>query len=73
MEGMFAFFMESAFVGALIWGEGKAGPRFICAALAVARVELTYQPFHSGYRFMQHPVAYRSNRRLVRTPTLAYS
>src|SRR5207248_32204 len=27
MEGMFAFFLESAFVGALIWGEKRLGPR----------------------------------------------
>lgn len=27
MEGMFAFFLESAFVGALIWGERRLGPR----------------------------------------------
>ena len=27
MEGMFAFFMESAFIGALIWGEKRLGPR----------------------------------------------
>src|SRR6266498_2763073 len=26
MEGMFAFFLESAFVGALIWGEKRLGP-----------------------------------------------
>src|SRR2546428_7777082 len=27
MEGMFAFFLESAFVGALIWGDERLGPR----------------------------------------------
>ena len=27
MEGMFAFFLESAFIGALIWGEKRLGPR----------------------------------------------
>src|ERR1700688_539247 len=34
MEGMFAFFMESAFIGALIWGERRLGPRghFGCPA-----------------------------------------
>src|SRR6266699_3905180 len=37
MEGMFAFFLESAFVGALIWGEKRLGPRgHFAAALAVA-------------------------------------
>ena len=27
MEGMFAFFLESALIGALIWGEKRIGPR----------------------------------------------
>src|ERR1700691_3482257 len=37
MEGMFAFFLESAFVGALIWGEKRLGPRYhFIAAAAVA-------------------------------------
>jgi len=37
MEGMFAFFLESAFVGALIWGEKRLGPRYhFLAAVAVA-------------------------------------
>src|SRR5207248_2861986 len=41
MEGMFAFFLESAFVGALIWGENRLGPRgHFAAAIAVAFVSL---------------------------------
>src|ERR1700685_2938144 len=61
MEGMFAFFLESAFVGALIWGEKRLGPRLhFVAALAVA-----LGSWLSGYfilvtnAFMQHPVGYR--------------
>ena len=61
MEGMFAFFLESAFVGALIWGEKRLGPRYhFLAALAVA-----LGSWLSGYfilvtnAFMQHPVGYR--------------
>ena len=61
MEGMFAFFLESAFVGALIWGEKRLGPRgHFAAALAVA-----LGSWLSGYfilvtnAFMQHPVGYR--------------
>ena len=27
MEGMFAFLLESAMVGALVWGEKRLGPR----------------------------------------------
>jgi cytochrome d ubiquinol oxidase subunit I len=61
MEGMFAFFLESAFVGALIWGEKRLGPRYhFIAAVAVA-----LGSWISGYfilvtnSFMQHPVGYR--------------
>ena len=61
MEGMFAFFLESAFVGALIWGEKRLGPRYhFLAALAVA-----VGSWLSGYfilvtnAFMQHPVGYQ--------------
>jgi cytochrome d ubiquinol oxidase subunit I len=60
MEGMFAFFLESAFVGALIWGEKRLGPRnHFLAAVAVALGSWT-----SGYfilvtnAFMQHPVGH---------------
>jgi cytochrome bd ubiquinol oxidase subunit I len=60
MEGMFAFFLESAFVGALIWGERRLGPRYhFIAAVAVA-----LGSWLSGYfilvtnAFMQHPVGY---------------
>ena len=60
MEGMFAFFLESAFVGALVWGEKRLGPKsHFIAALAVALGSWT-----SGYfilvtnAFMQHPRGY---------------
>ena len=60
MEGMFAFFLESAFIGALIWGEKRLGPRaHFAAAVAVATGS-----WLSGYfilvtnSFMQHPVGY---------------
>src|ERR1700678_3417371 len=60
MEGMFAFFLESAFIGAFIWGEQRLGPRLhFLAALAVA-----LGSWMSGYfiivtnAFMQHPVGY---------------
>src|SRR6266478_4782948 len=61
MEGMFAFFLESAFVGALIWGEKRLGPRgHFAAAIAVA-----LGSWLSGYfilvtnAFMQHPVGHQ--------------
>ena len=62
MEGMFAFFMESAFIGAFIWGEKRLGPRYhFLTAVAVAMGS-----WLSGYfilvtnSFMQHPVGYRT-------------
>src|SRR6266498_4000871 len=60
MEGMFAFFLESAFVGAMLWGEKRLGPRgHFAAVLAVFAGS-----WLSGYfilvtnAFMQHPVGY---------------
>ncbi len=65
MEGMFAFFLESAFVGALIWGEKRLGPRYhFLATVAVA-----LGSWLSGYfilvtnAFMQHPVGYQVDSR----------
>jgi cytochrome d ubiquinol oxidase subunit I len=60
MEGMFAFFLESAFIGALIFGEKQLGPRLhFLAAVGVATGS-----WLSGYfilvtnAFMQNPVGY---------------
>jgi cytochrome d ubiquinol oxidase subunit I len=60
MEGMFAFFAESAFLGLFLAGEKKLGPRL---HLATA-VMLFFGSWLSGYfvivanAFMQHPVGY---------------
>jgi len=60
MEGMFAFFLESSFLGLLVWGEKKIGPKLhLLAAWA-----LFAGSWLSGYfivatnAFMQHPVGY---------------
>jgi len=60
MEGMFAFFLESAMIGALVWGERALGPRnHFLAALGVF-----IGSWLSGYfilttnAFMQHPVGH---------------
>src|SRR5262249_40590390 len=61
MEGVFAFFLESAFLGLFLFGERRLGPR---GHLAVA-VALFLGSWLSGYfiivtnAFMQHPVGYR--------------
>jgi cytochrome bd ubiquinol oxidase subunit I len=60
MEGMFAFLLESAFVGALVWGERRLGPnKHFLAAVGVA-----LGSWASAYfilvtnAFMQHPVGH---------------
>jgi cytochrome d ubiquinol oxidase subunit I len=60
MEGMFAFFLESAFVAALVFGEKRLGPRLhFWSAVAVCTGS-----WLSGYfiivtnAFMQHPTGH---------------
>jgi cytochrome d ubiquinol oxidase subunit I len=60
MEGMFAFFAESAFLGLFLAGEKKLGPRLHFASALM----LFLGSWLSGYfvivanAFMQHPVGY---------------
>src|SRR2546423_14617695 len=60
MEGMFAFFLESAFIGVLIFGEKRLGPRLhFVAALAVAGGGWGSSYFiFVSYSVMQHPVGH---------------
>jgi cytochrome d ubiquinol oxidase subunit I len=60
MEGVFAFFLESAFLGLFLFGEQRLGPRgHLASAIA-----LFLGSWLSGYfiivanAFMQHPVGY---------------
>src|ERR1700752_1609101 len=60
MEGMFAFFLESAFIGILLYGEHRLSPRnHLLAAIGLAT-----GGWLSGYfllvtnAFMQHPVGH---------------
>jgi cytochrome d ubiquinol oxidase subunit I len=61
MEGMFAFFLESALIGAVIWGEKRLGPRYHF----LAAIGLAIGSWLSGFfiivtnAFMQHPVGYQ--------------
>ena len=62
MEGVFAFFLESSFLGLFLFGEKKLGPRgHLLAAVAV-----WLGSWLSGYfivvtnAWMQHPVAYQA-------------
>jgi cytochrome d ubiquinol oxidase subunit I len=60
MEGLFAFFLESSFLGLLIWGEKKLSPKGHFGAA----VALWLGSWLSGYfivatnAFMQHPVGH---------------
>jgi cytochrome d ubiquinol oxidase subunit I len=61
MEGVFAFFLESTFLGLFLFGERRLGPRkHLAAAIALA-----LGSWLSGYfiivanAFMQHPVGHR--------------
>src|SRR5579862_2920214 len=60
MEGMFAFFAESAFLGLFLFGERRLGPKMHM----FAAVMLFLGSWLSGYfiittdAFMQHPVGY---------------
>jgi cytochrome bd ubiquinol oxidase subunit I len=60
MEGMFAFFLESAMVGAMVWGEKRLGPRNHFLTI----IGVAIGSWLSGYfilvtnAFMQHPVGY---------------
>ncbi len=62
MEGVFAFFLESAFLGLFLFGERKLGPRW---HLATA-VAMFLGSWLSGYfiiatnAFMQHPVGFET-------------
>jgi cytochrome d ubiquinol oxidase subunit I len=61
MEGMFAFFLESSFLGVLLWGERRFGRRIH----ELAAWALFVGSWLSGYfivatnAFMQHPVGHR--------------
>src|SRR6201997_1870982 len=61
IEGLFAFFLESTFLGLFLFGEKRLGPRGHLAAA----VALALGSWMSGYfiivanAFMQHPVGYR--------------
>ena len=60
MEGMFAFFAESAFLGLFLFGEQRLGPRkhFLSAVMVFAGSWLSGYFIVATNAFMQHPVGY---------------
>jgi cytochrome d ubiquinol oxidase subunit I len=61
MEGLFAFFLESSFLGLVLFGEKRLGPR----GHAIATILLAIGTWISGFfitatnAWMQHPVGHR--------------
>lgn len=60
MEGMFAFFLESALIAALVWGEARLSRRahFLVAAGVCAGAWISAYFILVTNAFMQHPVGY---------------
>jgi cytochrome d ubiquinol oxidase subunit I len=60
LEGMLAFFLESSFLGLLLWGEKRFGPRIhmLSAWALLAGSWLSGYFIVATNAFMQHPVGY---------------
>jgi cytochrome d ubiquinol oxidase subunit I len=60
MEGVFAFFLESSFLGLLLWGEKRLGPRlhWFTSLLLFVGTWLSGYFIIATDAWMQHPVAY---------------
>ena len=60
MEGLFAFFLESSFLGLLVFGERRLGPRghFLAALALFAGSWLSGYFIIATNAFMQHPVGH---------------
>jgi cytochrome d ubiquinol oxidase subunit I len=76
MEGMFAFFAESAFIGLFLFGEKRLGPRghFVSALMVFLGSWLSGYFITVTNAFMQHPVGYatQADGRLVLVDLGAY-
>lgn len=60
MEGLFAFFLESAFIGAMVFGEKRLGPRkhFIAVIAVAIGSWLSAYFILTTNAFLQHPVGH---------------
>jgi cytochrome d ubiquinol oxidase subunit I len=63
MEGVFSFFLESTFLGAFLYGEGRLGPRlhWLSAFLVFLGSWLSGFFIIATNAWMQHPVGYALN------------
>jgi cytochrome d ubiquinol oxidase subunit I len=62
MEGVFSFFLESAFLGLVLYGEKRLGPRlhWFATAMTCAGAWLSGFFIIATDAWMQHPVGYRT-------------
>ncbi|MDA0335159.1 MAG: cytochrome ubiquinol oxidase subunit I [bacterium] len=60
LEGMFSFFLESSFIGLMLFGEKKLGPRwhFVSCVLVFLGSWLSGFFIIATHAWMQHPVGY---------------
>jgi cytochrome d ubiquinol oxidase subunit I len=61
LEGVFSFFLESSFLGILLFGEGRVSPRlhWLSAVLVAVGAWLSGLFITATNAWMQHPVGYR--------------
>ncbi|HLJ61081.1 MAG TPA: cytochrome ubiquinol oxidase subunit I [bacterium] len=61
LEGVFSFFLESTFLGILLFGEGRVSPRlhWLSSVLVAAGAWLSGLFITATNAWMQHPVGYR--------------
>ncbi len=61
LEGVFSFFLESTFLGILLFGEGRVSPRahWLSAVLVAVGAWLSGLFITATNAWMQHPVGYR--------------
>ena len=62
LEGVFSFFLESTFLGVLLFGEGRVSPRlhWLSAVFVAAGAWLSGLFITATNAWMQHPVGYRT-------------
>ena len=74
MEGMFAFFLESTFLGMLVWGEKKLGPKkhFAAATVWVLRANTRARHFYEMAGFARDRGARLTSVGPVALPELRY-
>src|SRR5215469_3680271 len=66
MEGVFAFFLESTFVGLLLWGEQRLGPRMHWVAAFLVLLGSWFSGFFviATNAWIKHPTSYLPLARL---------